>query len=386
MPFNISLLFIIPAYSYIINNRKIIVLLRDFKYELFILLILTGYVFIRGFIFGSDTSFFFGSLFFLIQIFPVSIWLYYYFSNFRSLYFNQNENGFIIYLGIIAIIASLISIFCFIYPDFGYNIKFEILKYDERLWRYQSNRAFGLSDELLFSYSLVQGIILICMISITKNIKIILTSFILIIISIILNARIGLIILVFLPFILIKNHVFLKSIISAFLIFLLLNSSLISELLPNNFNYNIDYALRFFRGTVDYFSGNKTYDSGNYEALFGRMIVLPNTLSEWIFGTGENIFLRSGRSSDIGYILMLNFGGIIHLALFCLLSIFMFYRLIRSNSGLRIISYTLIFVFVISNIKGLFFAPKPGMKLFLIIYVFFILNKYESNKFSLKDE
>lgn len=68
--------------------------------------------------------------------------------------------------------------------------------------------------------------------------------------------------------------------------------------------------------------------SSNIEIL-QNMIVYPSDLGEWIFGKGESIFGISGQNSDIGYIIQLNYGGIIYCILLAFFFFLIVYRLFK---------------------------------------------------------
>jgi len=377
LPFNISLLFTIPAIICIYKKKKIKYFFSIFKIEILLFLLLCSYSFLLGII-SLEFSFFFNNLIFLIQIIPVSIWIYYLIEQITTKKNTDFFKGLASYLGIIAFIAALISILGFVMPELGLYFKYNLQKYDEFLWRYQEHRGFGIADELLFSFAIVQGIILIIILYTSKNTLMNILYFILITFSIILNARIGLISLAFLPFILFRGKSLVKYIIGALLVFSIFYSTGLFNLIIENIRGPLEFASSFFIQTSNFLSGSKTNEFNTYDTLFGRMAVLPDTWYELIFGSGKNIFMDASKSTDVGYLLMLNFGGLIYMSIFALLAFFIFYRLIKSNTIYPLISYLIIFIFIFANIKGLFFAPKPGMKLIILLYVSFILFKKQS--------
>lgn len=373
-PLNISLFFIIPALIYIFRNKKIKFILLSFKIEILLLLILVSYSFLLGVI-GSEFSFFFNNLLFLIQIIPVSVWLFYFIEQITTKKNIDLFHSLTLYIGIIAVLASLISIWGFIIPELGLYFKYDLQKYDQYLWRYQEHRGFGIADELLFSYAIVQGIILIIILQTSKSILLNIFCFLLISFSIILNARIGLIVFVFLPFVLLSRKSWLKFIIGSALFFIVINLTDLYTLIEENIRDPLEFASSFFIQSGNFLSGSTNTEANTFDTLFGRMVVLPETWYELLFGSGRNIFMNTTKSTDVGYFLMLNFGGLIYMSIFTLFACYLFYRLIKSNTYYPLISYLIIFVFIISNIKGLFFAPKPGMKLIMLLYVWFILSK-----------
>lgn len=380
LPFNISLLFVIPAFVFFFRKAKIKYYFSVFKIEFLLLFLLCSYSFLVGLKY-LEFTFFLTNLIFLIQIIPVSIWLYYLLGQISSKLSIDFFKGLTLCLGIVSITASLISILGFAIPELGIYFKYNLQKYDEYLWRYQEHRGFGIADELLFSYAIVQGIILILILNTSRNVFLNFICFLLISFSIIINARIGLIVFAFLPFVLLRRKVFGKYIIGVLLIFLIMAFTNLyyyftSEYLIGALIFGSSFFqefLVFFSGVP--FSGLPFKEETTFDMLFTYMWVIPETVSELFFGTGKFIFMYGAKTTDIGYLLMLNFGGLIYISIFALFSFYMFVRLIKSNINYPLISYLIIYVFLVANIKGLFFAPESGMKLIILLYVCFVLSK-----------
>lgn len=375
LPFNISLFFVIPAFVFIFSKAKLKYYFSVFKIEILLLLILCSYSFLVG-LKNLEFSFFLNNLIFLIQIIPVSIWLYFLLKQISAKLRIDFFKGLTLCLGIVSITASLISILGFAIPELGIYFKFNLQKYDEYLWRYQEHRGFGIADELFFSYAIVQGIILILILNTSRNVFLNIICFLLISFSIIINARIGLIVFAFLPFVLFRRKLFGKYIIGILLIFLIMDFTNLYNYFTSEYIIGaLKFASSFFQEFVFFFSESPLKEETTIDTLFGYMWVLPETWSGLLFGTGENIFMNPVKATDVGYLLMLNFGGFIYITIFALLASYLFYRLIKSNTNYPLISYLIIFVFIVANIKGLFFAPEPGMKLIMLLYVYFVLSK-----------
>ena len=277
-------------------------------------------------------------------------------------------------LMVIATIASCISIFLWFNKDLNDIIKFEVLKYSEDLLVYQSHRGFGLADEFLFSYSIVQSCIFLLVIERRGfNFKTMIFA-LLIFLSISLNARIGflfLLLLIFIPTI--RTKASIKWIIMFIIIIFSLSSIYqgtdFVKFIIDQFNYFIDDA-------TSGKSGN-----GIIDTLINEMLILPNSNWQLFFGNGENIFQSNyNRNSDIGFIILLFFGGLSYLILLLLFLLYCYYRGLKVKMHIPII--IMVFMFIIGNSKGLFFAAKPGMHLFLCVYIIMILS---SNKFWLRN-
>jgi hypothetical protein len=373
LPLNISVFFIFPAFYFLIKRNKFVNAVKDFQLELFLLFLLTLYSLLIS-VFNSEYFFFINNLFFVFQLIPISIWFYFIIEKSQEESNNATLTYFFKSLSYVAVVASVISALAFAIPELSLYLKFTLQKYDEFLLRYQSHRGFGLSDELLFSFTLVQAIILLIIIYTEKSILFKIISFLFITFSIILNARIGLIFLFFLPFFLLRKNVLFNSTLALILFLLLFKYTNIYDFLEESIGVPLEFASSFFLEAGDLFGTAKTDNETAFDSLFGSMLVFPTEWYEVIFGTGKNIFFSNDNYSDIGYLMILNFGGILYFSLFILFTFFFFKRLFISNDNYPLISYILLFVFLIANIKGLFFAPKPGMKLVMLIYVFFVLS------------
>jgi hypothetical protein len=116
------------------------------------------------------------------------------------------------------------------------------------------------------------------------------------------------------------------------------------------------------------FSGEK---SENLATLFNDMIIFPAYPHEWLMGSGDYLATDINRGTDIGYLLRLNYGGMIYLSLFFMLSALMFVRLKKINTILSILLFTSL---IYLNFKGDFFIVNPSSRFFFLIYVTCILN------------
>ena len=102
------------------------------------------------------------------------------------------------------------------------------------------------------------------------------------------------------------------------------------------------------------------------------MWVLPETISEWIVGKGKHIYTEYQNSSDVGFILQLNYGGIIYLILLLNLIISIFSNINRKEHN-RILLFFIITV-IISNLKGEFIINSSGFRVLSIFTLYLISN------------
>ncbi len=358
LPVNISLLM---GMFFLIFINKYYQYIKIFKIEIFILLCICIYSFLIS---STTSNFNFSNVLlntpFIILFFnlPTIFCLYYFLSkNYPNIKIYDKLINILI---LISIISSLISILLWFSPNLNDIMKFEIQKYSRELLIYQNHRGFGFSDELLFTFSIVQVGILLLVIE-KYGINLYISGYLfLIILSISLNARIG---FVFLIIIFILPSFFKKG---TFFLFFLFISIFI-------FFYDLEIELlNFFVSQFIYFIDDLTgkSDVSSFSYLIEEMLFLPSDISEIIFGTGNNIFFES---SDSGYVILIFYGGIIYLFTIFYFYFYCFYRGLKI--GKFFVSVILFSLFLIANLKGLFFAPKPGMHFFLIVYVFLILSQ-----------
>lgn len=277
-----------------------------------------------------------------------------------------------------AFIASVITLLLLINPGFDtFYRSFQIEDFD----RYDSfeirYRAYGISENLTFTYSYVLGFFGGYTLFVLRKNFLLTIPFFLFLLSVMLNARIGffaiLLCLFYLVFYLKDIKPIFISGIAGLAIILILSFyfSDIIELLT----LNKDWVLEFFYEISDFVFGTNfsMTASGTVNTLTTNFIILPDNFFQWILGRGESLFLKHGMNSDIGFILQLNYGGLIYLILLMSLMTVLFYRLYQ-NLGLGHWFFIFFFFsFFILNTKGFIFAATPGGRLFFLFYLYFIL-------------
>ena len=132
---------------------------------------------------------------------------------------------------------------------------------------------------------------------------------------------------------------------------------------------NINWVMDFFLDL----SGSGEHST--IDTLFGSFIIIPDSsILQFLFGKGISLFGKSGGSSDMGFILQLNYGGFI----FVLMIIFFIYytsiRLVKTVGVTHWFTLLYILLIITLNIKGFIFAATPGGRLLFLMYMLFILN------------
>ena len=99
------------------------------------------------------------------------------------------------------------------------------------------------------------------------------------------------------------------------------------------------------------------------------MLVLPESTSHWLFGSGQNIFSAPiGRRSDVGYCIQLNYGGITYcFLLFCF--VFSIYHKCM-NKIQPVFLFTMILSTLLMNYKGTFFAHNSAFSLTVLLTIY----------------
>ena len=260
----------------------------------------------------------------LIEIVPISLFLCVYAIIKLKLSFTQLLSSLIT----IASMQSFFALIMLLSPSLRRFILTTILKYDpskDKIFRSDlyDFRSFGISQDYLFSFSIVQGIAIICILSLCiynfSKYKYYLFLTPIILLSIPLNARIGFVpIIIFTVIILIfflsrlkiylLSKIFLFSIVSIFTIYLSLNS--FNLFLNLDINKNLKWTSDVLVQGQNFIKGSET-ETGNFGIIRRKFLHLPQTESARIFGEGRYVFgnRKSKISSDVGYVRRIYFGG-----------------------------------------------------------------------------
>ena len=280
-------------------------------------------------------------------------------------------------------IASIITLLCIISPDFGNYIKYEVIQVSQNTILFDLDyRGFGFGNQLTSTYGYIQGTCFALGLFYLKDNKWILFFLPLIFISALLNARTGaLIAVVGFVIYLISSFSFRKgfAILTVSTIVIFLSYSMIVKYLGLS-QETIDW-LHDFSDQME-----AVADEGDLGAarttylLFDEMWILPETLQEWIIGKGYSIYLGNenvSKTSDVGWIIQLNYGGLVYMAL--LLGAFwnLFKKILKKKN--RQIFYLLIISFVILNSKCSIY-PRVGLIPLFMLLFYLTTDKYYVNK------
>jgi hypothetical protein len=236
-------------------------------------------------------------------------------------------------------------------------------------------RIYGLARGYTFTMPLFQGlcIIIATVLGIYKTPK----YYFLIplyVLSIVVNARVALISIVIVPCVILlvsfNKNIVKKIVLNIFLLLSIYYAAQIISYLANNspsystwnwLNSAIEEVYSFKSGQAE----------GNLYALTDTMWFYPEGI-DLLVGTGENVFGREFKSSDIGYVVNLYYGGIvlsilIYVAYFVLLMKYSKDNLIEKTINLSVIVYLFS-----ANFKGNVFRPNEIINGVLALIIFSI--------------
>lgn len=337
-----------------------------------VLLIL--YSFFRELAHIGGFDFFYPNLFFLFEIFllPLGIII---------IYNKISKDDLIVDIIKVAFIAGIFSILMITIPALSEYVRYSLLKEDE-FTEAVAHRTFGLSESLTFSYGLIQGLMVPLVLFYSKSNKKLLYTIPVFIICVLFNARIGFVpviigalVYMYYNFNMKQFFIIILSLFGGY--FLLFQSDLFLKQ-----KETIEWGLDFFVQLIDFTSGNTKTEDNTFDTLFGSMLVLPSDELSWIFGTGENIFGKfHGKTSDVGYIIQLTFGGIVYLALIFALMFFLVKLFSKFSDDEKRIGLIIILTLLIINIKGNVFSTVGIFRLsVLILFWFYFKNTFNNNK------
>lgn len=337
---------------------------NKFSFPTVLMLIYIAYSFVIHIAFSSKANFFQINCLMLFESFFTAYVIAYYLLK----YYKDKADFMILWTTIIACIITLVLL---VSPNLNEFVRSTLLvEAREGLKDISFFRLFGIADDLLFSYSIAVSMGLCICMQYAKQRRLYYCFVLLFFVGILFNARIGVIpFFVYMVYTIIVERrigLLLKFVsVVTLTVLLLLNSGAFEE-----FKDTIEWIVGGFEDLLGLFRGEL---SGNFEVL-SDMIIVPDTVLGLLFGTGENVFLAR-KNSDIGYILQLNFGGIIYILIFLLIVFSLYYKLKKYNrTQHRWFNLVFLGTFLICNIKGLFFFTCSGMRLSMILFFLYVLS------------
>jgi hypothetical protein len=355
-----------------INFKKIKYILL-FKIEIAFILVLVLCTFLTS-LWGDGSTRMMPYLHFqfIIDCILVPIFIYVCFNN-KIDFSRLNE-----YLVIVGILASFITVYLVLNPVFNIYLRENIIVDDLDSETVQDSlkyiRGFTFSESSTFGFGITQGIIFGLALNETKSKSKFYLPLLLLLISILFNARVGFVVVIISFLILYKR---LKiSFIFYILVFVTIVGSYLkySDFADEN-SQTIDWATDFFTESFDFFSGKKDSDS-TYDALTGRMFFLPESPFGILFGEGKIVMGRD-IGSDVGYVNQMFIGGLFYLFLLILI-LYFFYLNFERLAKKSFIGPFFIVVLLVVNYKGSsMFTSHSFLRLFILIYVVLKSSRYD---------
>lgn len=300
----------------------------------------------------------------------------------------------------IATIQSLFAVIMLILPNLRMYILTAVLNYDpkeDKIFRSDlySFRSFGISQDFLFSLSIVQGVAIACVLTLClysfSKYKYTLLFIPPLLLSIALNARIGfvtviLFILIALLFAVARLKVYLLSKLLLFIavsgLTIYLCVSNVNVLFDVDIEQNLEWASNAFVEGQNFAKGEDS-QTGNFGKIKRRFLHLPKTPSARLFGEGRYVFNnnKSTLYSDVGYVRKIYFGGYIYSVLAYGTLVYLFFG--TQNKKYRDIFqpffYCLLLTAVVAQMKGDIFLPIPGYRIIFLIFLF-VISEQRLNK------
>lgn len=265
--------------------------------------------------------------------------------------------------------AGVVTVLLILIPEF--DKFYEAIQVDDYYERYKSfefrYRAYGISENLTFTYGYLLGFFAAYALFKLKESYFHFFIFLLLLVGVAFNARIG-----FLPVILMLFYMatigFRLRTFICFGIFLLLTITILVKTV-SDLDDLLYWPLMFFRELIGFLISG---DGGTASTLFTDFIIVPNNNWELFFGKGISLFGLETGSSDVGYILQLNYAGILFsflvVVFFTICSTRLYYTVGFRSWFFWFFTFSIFFL----NIKGFLLAATPGARLLFLVYCYYI--------------
>jgi len=375
---SIKILYLILGFIIALSWSKYARIVKLFNKELKYCVYIFVFVFLRTII-GGDPSIFRSTITAFVEIFflPLSIIL------FVEEYLNkENSKDFLIrFVLIVGCIGSLISTLCIISPSFGSYVKFSLSYLPDTAFLSKVEfRGFGLSEDLVGGYGMIQGAILALGIAYLDKYKWFVFFYPFMFISIMLNARTGIIVALIGLIIYVYRR---KRLGSVFVIsaVVMLFVFMVGRILSMGFlsDESLAFIMKFFEELNEVQEAGSMEGSDTYEALMGDGFKHPDSLIGMIIGDGYQIMgNKKGVSSDVGYFNQLFYGGLIYCTI---LYGYILHNVKRLRNKCKNDSIYILFLlmFLIANFKGLYLLNSGGFRLMSLLYFSCVFYSYYVN-------
>lgn len=336
-----------------------------FSVETFLLIVIIGYSFCVEFLnSASNRIYSSANLFMLFENF---------FFAFSIAYFllKHYKNSVEVILLFVTAIAAFITIYLIINPDINLLVRQFILHTDD-VAQQMLFRSFGIAESLTFAYAIVQGIAVALCLEYSKNGFLSCFLFILYLISAAFNARIGLIPILGILFYMLAVERKIAKVVSPLVLLAVLLFFVFGMGFAEDYERTIEWVFDFFEEIFMSITGTKATSNTNMDILLNDMVVVPQTLGEWIFGTGKDLYRSSVRNSDIGYFIQLNYGGLLYVFFFILLILSLSNKLLKYKTE-KWFAFLFVMTILTCSFKGLFLVTNPGFRMLMLLYFVYFM-------------
>jgi hypothetical protein len=370
----IKLLYIVALFFFLKNMGLTRATFRRYGKESTLFIILVFYAIIRG-VLGGEFTLSYAHIILFIECFILPCVF--------SAYWIKNKltaKDFIQLLLIVSSVAAVISTLCVVIPSFGSYVRFQLLYMQKDSFLAEALfRGFGISEELTSGYGYVQAFCFVLGLRYIKENKWFIFFMPLVILSVALNARTGIIIMaigILLHFLTLKKMKMALS--SVVVIFVLIGGAILFFSSLDLSEDTIGYVQDFFDEASLFAENKDVSDARTANVLFNEMIIFPRDFMEWIFGRGYSLFSAKVGNSDIGYIIQLNYGGLIYVFIWAMILLRLFVRMRRTCFDKFIPLFLFVGVLLL-NVKGNTFSNGSTFRFLMLIY--FVLTSQSKNFF-----
>lgn len=292
----------------------------------------------------------------------------------------RKTNDYVHLMLLVGGIGAFISTIAFLVPPINDLIRdhFLYLKsgigLETKTWR-----GYGLSNALTSHYSYIQASIVVFFLFYHKD-KWFIYILPFMLLSIIFNARTGIIILAIGLIIRYIYHFNLKLIMffSVAIALFIWNMDSFFSLIGAS-DDSVMWLNSFTEEVTSFSSDSEFTNRGVLYTMFEEMIIWPSNQEEWIWGKGFSLFGKIdelGFESDIGFINVLAYGGIVYSVILYSLIVVVCRKLFYYKEYWFMAFY--IIIFFIINIKSTY-LPLSGQLRFMMLFYYFLILQNKSN-------